>query len=124
MPRGEGQKLSEEHHRLCGSMRDYNRPSRAKPPEDSSVVMSNPRCPKELSESARTFWKSAVKLLRAKGTLAATDAPTLTLYAICSARYLKATLDVDARGFEIAETRHAKNRSEYTVFVPNPSLRI
>jgi phage terminase small subunit len=37
---------------------------------------------------------------------------------------LKATLDVDARGFEIEETRHSKNGSEYTVFVPNPSLRI
>ncbi|PYT32365.1 MAG: hypothetical protein DMG58_10320, partial [Acidobacteria bacterium] len=50
--------------------------------------------------------------------------PALTVFALCQARYLKATADVEKRGFEIEVERVDKKGERYTTSTPNPSLQI
>lgn len=94
--------------------------------EPGALPAGRPKCPASVKadDEARAAWKAAVKILEMRGTLTAGDGPTLTVFALCSARYLKANADVTARGFEIEITRTNKKGEVYTMSVPNPSLRI
>jgi P27 family predicted phage terminase small subunit len=91
---------------------------------ESSVVSGRPRMPAELNEAEQEFWKSAARLLKLKGTLAKTDAPTLRLFAVISARQVMANADIAARGQVYDEQRFSKSGDPYTVRVVNPSMKI
>jgi P27 family predicted phage terminase small subunit len=91
---------------------------------ESTVTASRPRMPATLTATEQAFWKSAVSLLRSKGTLAKTDAPTLTLYAVISARYVKANADIEEKGLVYDEQRFSKAGDSYTVRVTNPNVKI
>jgi P27 family predicted phage terminase small subunit len=115
--------VSDELHALRGT-----RATRARPPEESPVIEGRPKFPPEFREQGMElearFWKDATKLLKSKGTLARTDGPSLRLYAILSARDLRAIQDINARGQVYDEARFSKNGDPYTVRVVNPSVAI
>jgi P27 family predicted phage terminase small subunit len=89
-----------------------------------TVQAGRPRMPCTLTELEQQCWKQAAKIMRARGTLSKGDSENLEMYAVVKARWILARRDIEARGLEITETRHAKNGEEYEVSVPNPSLKI
>jgi P27 family predicted phage terminase small subunit len=97
--------------------------------ERSSEVVVNagrPRIPGHIKEDpdALDAWKSATKIMKARGTLSKGDGELLEQFAVVKARWILACRDIKKRGLQILETRHAKDGSEYEVEVPNPSLKV
>lgn len=94
--------------------------------EPGALPASRPKCPASVKADpeAKAAWNEAVKTLESRGTLTRGDASTLTVFALCTSRYLKANADVTARGFEVEVVRVNKKGEEYSTSVPNPSLRI
>ena len=90
------------------------------------VPSGKPKMPNSVKEipEAVEAWKGAVKILKERGALTRGDGPALTVFALCQARYLKATADVEKRGFEIEVERGDKKGERYTTSTPNPSLQI
>lgn len=90
----------------------------------SQVAAGRPKMPAHLSAEAVESWKLVCKLLRAKGTLAKTDAATLEIYCEVKSSWILAKRDVQERGQVIEETRYSKSGDSYTVRVVNPSVPI
>lgn len=114
--------------RLAGNPSNLSRAQLAERAQEttteSTVSAGRPRMPKTLTELEQECWKQAAKIMRARGTLTKGDSENLEMYAVVKARWILARRDIEARGLEITETRHAKNGEEYEVSVPNPSLKI
>jgi P27 family predicted phage terminase small subunit len=91
---------------------------------EAHIPSGRPKMPKTLSELERECWKGASKIMKARGTLTKGDAELLELFAVTKARWILARRDIEVRGLEIQETRHAKDGSEYEVSIANPSLKI
>jgi P27 family predicted phage terminase small subunit len=95
-----------------------------KPEEASQVASGRPKMPGHLSPNAIEAWKLVCKLLRAKGTLAKTDAATLEIYVEVKSTWIDAKADVVARGQLVDEQRYSKSGDPYTVTIINPSVQI
>lgn len=89
-----------------------------------AIHFGRPRMPKTFSALEVECWKSAVKILRTRGTLSRGDGELLEMYAVTKARWVLARRDIEQRGFEVVEVRHSKGGDPYDVHVPNPSLKI
>jgi P27 family predicted phage terminase small subunit len=94
----------------------------AEPP--GNAVSGRPKMPGHLSPEAIEAWKGACKLLKAKGTLAKTDAATLEIYSEVKATWIAAKKDVLERGQLVEEKRFTKSGDPYTVTIINPSVAI
>jgi P27 family predicted phage terminase small subunit len=115
---------SDEWHALAGTKAKPNqRGERDRVPQ---AYAGRPRCPAHIKESETAFaaWSDAISIMRKNGTLSAGDAPTLAVYAVVYAKWVKASADVEERGFEIETTRTRRDGSEYTTSVVNPSVKI
>jgi P27 family predicted phage terminase small subunit len=92
---------------------------------ESGVVSGKPKMPPEfVGQPEEAFWKGACKLLARKGTLAATDGPTLRLFADLSARQVEAKAEIKRLGLIYEEQRFSKGGDPYTVRVVNPAVKI
>lgn len=112
---------TEKEHWLNGTLAHA---TEAKPEEASQVAAGRPKLPKHLSPDAIEAWKLVCKLLRAKGTLAKTDAATLEIYCEVKATWITSKADVVARGQLVEEQRYSKSGDPYTVTIINPSVQI
>lgn len=92
--------------------------------QEPTVSAGRPKMPKTLSPLEVECWKGAAKIMKSRGTLSRGDSENLEMFAVVKARWILARRDVESRGLEVQETRHAKDGTEYTVSVPNPSLKI
>lgn len=88
------------------------------------VAAGRPKLPGHLSPEAVEAWKKVCKDLKAKGTLAKTDAGTLEVYAEVKASWIMAKRDEHERGQVIEEERFSKSGDRYTVRIVNPSMQI
>jgi P27 family predicted phage terminase small subunit len=90
----------------------------------TAMPCGRPKMPAHLSPEAVEAWKNVCKLLRAKNTLAKTDAATLEVYCEVKATWIAAKADVVKRGQLIDEKRFSKSGDPYTVTIINPSVQI
>jgi P27 family predicted phage terminase small subunit len=116
-------------HVLSGNPSNLSRTELAKraaseTTSETTVQAGRPKPPKTLTALEAECWKKAAKDMRARGTLSRGDGENLELYAVLKARWIVARRDVEENGQKIEETRHAKDGTEYTVIVTNPSLKI
>jgi P27 family predicted phage terminase small subunit len=118
-------RLGDEHHRLYGSERDAARDRAVASRAPSQVVSGRPRCPQSVKADAVAFaaWKSAVRMLRARGVLTPGDAPTLELYAQVYSRWQTALADVKAHGFIVTVTIPVRGGTA-EVEKPNPAVAV
>jgi len=126
---GEAKKTVSEI-RLAGNAGKHSRAEllvRAKEEREQQPVQPancRPKLPKHLCADAVVVWKQTLKLMRARGTLSAGDAPILQVYAEVSARWIAAKRDLAERGIIVRVTRHDKQGAEYSVEATNPCLAI
>jgi P27 family predicted phage terminase small subunit len=113
---------TEKAHWLNGTM--PHAPEAKTPEPDSAAVAGRPKMPGHLSPDAIEAWKTACKLLKAKGTLAKTDAATLEIYCEVKSTWVIAKADVVKRGQLVEEKRYSKSGDPYTVTIINPSVQI
>jgi len=117
--------LSPELHDLKGTR--ATRPSRAKQTDEGgepSVPSGRPKTPKEFSELEVSCWKSALKILKARGVLSRGDGEALEIWSRTKARYITASKALEKEGLIVTETRYSKSGDPYEVRVPNPNLKI
>jgi P27 family predicted phage terminase small subunit len=120
--------------RLSGNSRhltptQIKKREKAEAGEDMNVPGGSPgrpRVPLQIKADVAAFgaWKEAVRLLRKRGTLSASDAPILTVYALVFSKCMLANADIASRGFEVEVTRTSKSGELYETTIPNPSVRI
>lgn len=114
-------RLSDDLHKLKGT-----RPTRAKEsnPDEVTVSAGRPKVPKYLSELEVECWKNAAKTMKQRGTLSRGDGESLELWAVTKSRWVLARRAIESEGLTVTETRFSKSGDEYSVTIPNPSLKI
>jgi P27 family predicted phage terminase small subunit len=111
-------------HALKGTKPKPNQ--RGEHDREPNVNAGRPRCPAHVKSDPVAFaaFKDAVRILKKRRTVSAGDAPTLAVYAIVYSKWVKATADVNERGFEVTVTRTNKQGETYEMEIPNVSVRI
>jgi P27 family predicted phage terminase small subunit len=116
--------LSDALHALKGTKPKPNQ--RGERDRESVVTSGRPRCPAHVKSDPVAFaaFKDAVRILKKRRTVSAGDAPTLAVYAVVYSKWVKATADVNERGFEVEVERTNKAGEIYTATVPNVAVRV
>jgi P27 family predicted phage terminase small subunit len=111
--------LPDELHRLKGT-----RPTRAAAPGDSQFHCGRPKMPKYLSDEEKECWRGIVKLLAARGTLTAAEAPAIEIYAQTKARHLALLRELKQYGEMVETTVLDNSGTPHTKRVANPASKL
>lgn len=111
---------SAQQHWLTGSR------SQAKPEPGASKFSgrARPKMPKYLSSEEQEIWRGIVRLLSARGTLSAAEAPQIEIYAQTKARHLALLRELKQYGEMVDTVVFDSEGKPYTKRAANPASKL